>query len=695
MQKMRNISGLRAKMLALFLVIALVPLAIFGTITLLEMNSAVSHAEEEMANRSLLISESSKSEFNTTYERELVELTAAKASQYEELFRRIETETEILAEYTAENFSNTGGTTTTGIWIAPFGPDSASIDSKKETINSLSSPAKLLQRTVDREKAATRGYIGTVDGVLFTWPNMDEVLFQIVAQQGTFDHRDRPWYISAADEKKTIWTRPYIDQYTDSSSKLLTITCATPIYRSDMLIGVVGMDISLAAMYADLSSFEIGYPLVIDGEGTIIMGSQGASELEEMLSAGSLVDINNSELNMTLQKMTHGESGSSMISLDEGDFYITYAPIPSVNWTLAIAIPAEDYSIFLNLESEIVESTTQHLKDSAQRLILILILLFSITGLLAGATGLSFGGRIAAPIISLKEAAIRVGRGTFDVKLDSKVPDEIGELSDAFGGMVKDLGQYVTKIERGSLDAGRAQKEEEIVKFIKKSIPSKRIPSLADYEIAALSVPAILGGSDFYYTTEIEDDRIAIVMADVSGEGVSSALLTVLSMALIRASSRIYPDPAIALGETNLLITESSGPGIVACFYGVLDPENHIVEYVNAGHLPPFVVSSEGVVETLVGRGMPLGTLGRIELEAETKEIDSGDIFVLYSDGVTEAINEYGEQFGIERLIALVRKNITLSASGILGAVDKDIKLHTKGTTQQDDSTLIIIKRCG
>lgn len=686
MRKMTGLSGLRLRLFVLLLLAALVPLTIAGIITMLEMNQAAQVAEEKIGNLSVVASEEMASGFGVSSRNVFVEFATAKAGQYDELFARIETENEILAKYTAENFFDSGGSTINGVWIAPYGPDSASLEQKRETVASLTNPAKLLRNIVQKEEEASLGYIGTSDGVLISWPDIDEVLRQIAP----FDHRERPWYITAESEKKTIWTKPY----TDASTKLPTITCATPIYRNEVLVGVTGMDISLASMYTDLSRIDEGYPFIVDKEGTVVMHGQGSSPWDELFAAGSFVDIEDPELNLTINDMKSGKSGSSVVSFNDEDFNIVYVPMNTIAWSLGIIIPADEiYSSLGYMEIEAAHEASQNLSDAAERMGAILLVLFLITGLLVGAAGLRIGREITYPIVSLKEAARKIGRGNFDVKLEATAPDEIGALERAFARMASDIEQHMTKLEMDAEDAGRVQRETEIVREIKAGLHSKQIPLIDGYEIAARTIPIDIGGGDFLDIRTMEDKRIAMLLADVSGKGIPAALLSVLSRTIIRASSRIFPEPAKALSEANVHITEGAGYGMVTCFYGMLDPFDNTIEYVNAGHIPPFLVSSEGVVDTLAGGGMALGTLDQIKLQSEKRKMEHGDLLVLYSDGITEALNDEGEQFGTERLIAIARDNIILSASEILDAIEYEIRLHTRDLQPLDNSSLLILKR--
>ena len=180
--------------------------------------------------------------------------------------------------------------------------------------------------------------------------------------------------------------------------------------------------------------------------------------------------------------------------------------------------------------------------------------------------------------------------------------------------------------------------------------------------------PSEMNSFDLYDIARA-DDKIAFAMAGVGGDGVQAAMLAIMSRTLIRASPDKL-DPAKAISDLNSQINQHGHGTNLACFYALLDPVNHTLEYVNAGFNPPFIVDPGGMVDTLGGGGIALGMLDRMELEKTLIPIQPGDVMVMYSNGVVEAENGFKKQFGIERLINLVINNRDRPASEILMAAE-------------------------
>jgi serine phosphatase RsbU (regulator of sigma subunit) len=254
------------------------------------------------------------------------------------------------------------------------------------------------------------------------------------------------------------------------------------------------------------------------------------------------------------------------------------------------------------------------------------------------------------------------------------------------------LKQRISKLEDDALKKGQAQKESEIMDDVGKDLQPQKSPQIEGYDTAYFS--AKLDGASFYDLFELDDGNIVLLMANVSGKGFSAAMRAYLTKTLIRTYSRKYQNPADILREVNLHINEISGNGMmITCFCGILDPFDDFIEYANAGHAFPFLVSSQGSVDTLTGGGIALGALDHINLQSDSISVNSGDVLVIYSDDLAEITNEWSEPFGTERLITLVKDNIEDAASEITKKVEKSIKVHARNHALGRNCSLMVLKK--
>ena len=240
----------------------------------------------------------------------------------------------------------------------------------------------------------------------------------------------------------------------------------------------------------------------------------------------------------------------------------------------------------------------------------------------------------------------------------------------------------------------RTEYEMETARGIQQSFLPESPPIIEGFELAALNLPARQVGGDFYDFIPVSEGKWGIIIADVSGKGVPAALFMALSRTLVRANVADNPTASQAMQKANRLISQEAKMGMfVTLFYAVLDPEKRRLQYVNAGHNPPFVVKkSSGDVILLRASGIAMGVIDDVSLEEKEIELDSNDIVVFYTDGITEAINSAGEQFGEKRLVETINRNADLPVKDLVGRVKDEVFTFAQDQPQFDDFTLVILK---
>ena len=604
-----------------------------------------------------------------------------------------------------------------GVWIAPDGWENVS-EGAEETLASLAGPSRILRIMIQEEEVSELGYIGTSDGVLVLWPDITETL-QLIAP---FDYRERPWYLEAARAGETIWTRPYPNQSTGN----LAITCATPIFVDGNLTGVVGMDVSLAEIDIDLANITTGYPFLLDGQGAAVMKPSNPEGFmwEEILAPGSLLDSKNPDLAGLAEAMVRGENGTAYIRFEIGAARIVYAPLPSVGWSLGVVSGDEELTfakasqydqLFRRISSQteiLALETGEALKDQKLWTTInledggdegtgsnwpIALAAAAVSALLGGVAGYWGCRKASVPIFDAIAGGLEeVGRGDLDARIETTGLGGMRALGEAFDKMTTDLKGQIYLLEERSREAGRSEKEDEISEEVKRFLMPERVPKVEGFEVATLSFAEGRECCHFYDSFEMEGAKAVVMMAEVSGHGLSAAMVAALTRSLIRSAVRRLGDPAKALRETNLQLVENVRNGmVVSCFCGMLDLSSHALSYANAGHVPPFIVSSDGFVDTLIGGAMSMGALDKIDLEMEGWMIDPGDVLVIYNDGLVEVENEDKVRFGTESLITIVKNNKDSSAQDIIKELEAAIRTHMGGLKPTSDPAAMIVKRSG
>lgn len=245
----------------------------------------------------------------------------------------------------------------------------------------------------------------------------------------------------------------------------------------------------------------------------------------------------------------------------------------------------------------------------------------------------------------------------------------------------------------------RSKAELKIAAEIQRSFLPEHIPSIQGFDIAARSEMAREVGGDFFdviplEVIPIEKGTFGLLIADVSGKGIPAALFMALSRIVVRVNASRHPDPALVMRDANNIIAQNAKSGMfVTLFYGVLSEQNRTLTYVNAGHNPPLVFRrQDGSIVRLTPTGMFLGGLEHQEYKSGTVDIGPGDIAILYTDGITEAVNGSGELFGEERLKLIIRSQADLPAAGIIEKVFQSVACFVGDRPQSDDITVMVVK---
>jgi sigma-B regulation protein RsbU (phosphoserine phosphatase) len=212
-------------------------------------------------------------------------------------------------------------------------------------------------------------------------------------------------------------------------------------------------------------------------------------------------------------------------------------------------------------------------------------------------------------------------------------------------------------------------------------------------DLAGLNIPYRDVGGDYYDWIRIVDNQIGLAIGDVSGKGVAAALLMAAFRASLLAEIRNHYAIRRILQKVNRLLFESTEPGkFVTAFYGVLDAKNRVFTFSNAGHNPPLLLHADGRAEWLTEGGLALGVLEDTTYEERPTPLMTGDVLVLYTDGVTEAANEHEEEFGVERLERLVRETAHRPAAEIVEAIRTQVNDFTGERHLNDDLTLLVAR---
>lgn len=382
-----------------------------------------------------------------------------------------------------------------------------------------------------------------------------------------------------------------------------------------------------------------------------------------------------------LAKGWDGPAADRKLGRDEwGVFMSGYAPVRDRSGK-TVAILGVDMSA----------DDVRNIERDVSRRVQGILVIATLVSILLGAF---VSSRVVKPVIRLVAGTRHVARGELDYRVQVSGDDEVAELGKSFNKMAADLKGYIDQLQRTTAEKERLLRELEIAKGIQQSFLPTSAPKIDHIDIAAVTAPARVVGGDFYDFIPFGNNRWGIVVADVSGKGIPAALFMALSRTILRASTRGAVPPQDAIKHANRLIVEDNKANMfVTLFYAILDAEKMTLEYVNAGHNPPLLMSNrEGDVILLKAQGVPLGVIPDINLKLETVHFKPGNILSLYTDGVTEAVNDNGERFELDHLSKTIYSNRAMPAGAIIRSIQDEMGRFVGSQPQFDDITLMVLK---
>ena len=520
-------------------------------------------------------------------------------------------------------------------------------------------------------------YAGTESGFLMSYDDKTE------PESGDgvdiyFDHTSRDWYKLARLIGRTVFTNIYNDDY----GRGLTISCSAPFYDAeDKFAGVVCMDVLISDLYKALLQIDLGegtHAFLIDRAGKLI--TPDLKEYDLITESGLS--------KATLRRILAGEIG---VTLDTNisNTYYAYAPIETTGWKLCIAIP----------ESVILEPVR-----SVQRTVIFTVALFLTALLIILAIVFTavrkFSARLTNPIVALGHDVEKISGGNLDYRAEIHENDEVGDLAKNFNDMAASLKEYIKNLAYVTAEKERIGAELNVATQIQADMLPRIFPPFPDrneFDIYASMNPAKEVGGDFYDFFFIDDDHLAVVIADVSGKGVPAALFMVIAKTLIKNRALLGGTPAEILHDVNEQLCEGNDAELfVTVWLGILEISTGNVKAVNAGHEYPAIKRVGGLYEISRTKHSPaVATMEGMNFREHEFVLNPGDTVFLYTDGVPEATNGKDELLGNDRMIEALNKTVNTSAEDILASMKTYVENFTGDAPQFDDVTMICLKYFG
>ena len=507
------------------------------------------------------------------------------------------------------------------------------------------------------------------------------------------DYFQRDWYKRGKNEEDGYWTDPYFD---DWSEKDIVCTFAMPLYdRMGRKVGVCGADMSLKWLVKELNTINeksyntglvnihlssdfIFHTFIITNKGTYVAHPDEKRVMQENVM--SYIDQNDEEAVNAVNEMMAQKHGIASMTIDGNYSTVYYMPIKSTDWEIAIAVPKKTFwlpAIF----------------------VLTLLIVVTLVGLwLVYKFSRSTIHQAVKPLSALSKSANEVSKGNFDTPLpELTYRDEIGDLRDSFASMQTSLAKYVIDMKQKAAQEAALNNELEVARNIQMSMVPREFPPYPqrdDIDIYGYLEPAKSIGGDLY-DFFIRDEKLFFCIGDVSGKGIPAALVQSATHFMFRIMSQREDDPSRIVSNINdVFAAENDSSMFCTFFLGVLDLKTHVLEYCNAGHELPILVTTEAT-EIRVKPNIAMGLYMERQYRKEQIELPSGSVLILYTDGLKEAIDSTEECYGRERILTSLQRVIIKGAtepSDYIRQLVNDVTLYVGDMPQADDLTLLAVK---
>lgn len=492
------------------------------------------------------------------------------------------------------------------------------------------------------------------------------------------------WYSIPRHLNRAVWSEPYFDE---GGGNIVMSTFSVPFYRQTEagreFRGVVTADVSLEALLESISSvslYETGYAFLISRTGQFLAHPDRHRVMRQSVFSVS-EEMNLPELRRIGREMIRGGQGfADFTSVHTGqDSLLYYAPVPVSGWSVGVMIPKDElYAdiVFLNHVVLLIGGVG-----------------FSILILVVAVIARS----ITKPLQSLVGATTEIAKGNLDVPLPPvKLNDEVGQLSGSVDAMRVALKEYISNLSETIKANERIESELKIARNIQMNFLPKKFPPFPDhdeFDIFAVLDSAKHVGGDLYDFFLLDERHLFFSVGDVSDKGVPAALFMAVTKTLMKGIAEQEMEPSDVLFRVNNELCQGNDSGMfVTLFCGVLNLQNGLLRYSNAGHNPPILFRpGQGSQWLSMPPGLVLGGMEGVPFQTRQVRLLPGDSLLAYTDGVTEAMNPGLELYSEERLLREAGARGGLKPKDLVSGLLQSVRDFSNGAPQSDDITLLSV----
>lgn len=686
------------KILLVLLLMSLGTLLIISVNSYVQMMGLTKEFQEVNTMLGNTASEDSKSALQSQMEEHLVKLAGKQAELSNEKLVRLRGVIDSSVAYMEGLYQNaeqfTGHElplpleTTDGVLCSKYmlAPGIADTETIQEHVRILSNCDYLFGPELANNSMMDNLYLGTNDGIYYRYSKSN-------AYNPDYDPRQRDWFIVAIGEPAhAVWMDTYMDYYGK-----LCLTCARSFKGADGGIkGVLATDITVQDMLDEIVAIKLGesgYSFVLDDSLQYLAHPDYNTENFDM----ALINHIGNDIS-ALNTIRRTDTGIVRLELDGVDSYIAYSTLNETGWKLCISICVDEViapSIATKQEIDGITSDAQQMVSTTLSEVMIrFIIFFAMVGIIVIILSFTVAGTITRPIQKLAKNVENIGQGNLDVRMDVDSGDEIGELAQTFNQMLEDLQQYIRNLSEITAEKERIGAELDVATNIQASmLPCifPAFPERQEFDVYATMDPAKEVGGDFYDFFLVDQDHLALVMADVSGKGVPAALFMVIAKTMIKNRAQMGEAPDVVLERVNNQLCENNEADMfVTVWLGIYEITTGRLTYANAGHECPAVMRAGGSYELIrEAHDFVIGGMEGMPYSLHETRLEKGDKLFLYTDGIPEATNAAEELFGEERMLEALNTCLELTPEQTLHRIKECVDAFVGAAPQFDDMTML------
>ena len=503
----------------------------------------------------------------------------------------------------------------------------------------------------------------------------DDQIVTIQEGNANYQYFYMDWYLLPKLLDKPCWTEPYIDLDPDTTYvKEMIISYGRPMKdASGRFVGVISADISLSWLSQVISAvkpYPDSYSIMIGRGGTYLVHPDSTRLFYQTIFTPTLLQPDSAITNLG-HAMHAGEEGMRRITIDGSPCYVFYRPLPKTGWSVAIICHESDVFRGFN-----------RLRRAVWGIVLIglLLMLYIVSRVIT---------RELKPLRQLARQTKVIAAGHFDESLpDDGRTDEIGHLTKSFGDMQKSLVSYISELQATTTAKERIESELRIARDIQMSMVPAKFPQREGLDLYATMTPAREVGGDLYGYL-FQGDKLYFCVGDVSGKGVPASLFMAQATRLFRTLAAQSMMPAeICIRMNNALTDGNATHMFVTLFIGLVDLTSGHLDYCNAGHNSPAI----GNEFLKMFPNLPIGIMPNIQYKGEQIDNIKGRPLFIYTDGLNEAENSQFDQFGNDRLLAVLNASGLDDARHVIEVMTAEVERHRNGAEPNDDLTMMFLK---